>query len=365
LLDIGVFVAILTPGNKEDGPWFPLISRMRSFKRASGLDKEIQLRHVVQNDQLQAPAQALFLQRMAMAPVNAGNAATRPSLDTSSFSFPADENIRSPRTPTYIPDTPSPEFIVPVEHAKMIIDSRTDLYGNTSTAKWTPPPEEPMAWVWICHLCHSRYSLGVTRRCLIDGHYYCSGETDRPSLRKKRKNKSCSSEFDYVAWKAWGEWRRKALQTIKNPRVLRGCEKCEFPSQCRYPAEPQQTSTSTANVDESLPQKSSRKDSKDKEANVKAKAATEPTSNKSIDFDQILSNMFHKEENVDSKGSETQDPGSTSRKKGSSKKKTSQKGLIPSLEEEMSKEAVRLRALVGMDLWSTLQDVELEKAKVE
>ncbi|KAJ9500484.1 hypothetical protein LTR96_002979 [Exophiala xenobiotica] len=286
-----------------------------------------------------------------MAPINAGNAATRPSLDTSYLSFPADENIRSPRTPTYIPDTPSPQFIVPVDHAKMIIDSRTDLYGNTSTAKWTPPPEEPMAWVWICHLCHSRYSLGVTRRCLIDGHYYCSGETDRPSLRKKRKNKSCSSEFDYVAWKAWGEWRRKALQTIKNPRVLRGCEKCEFPSQCRYPAEPEQTSTSTgtANVDESLAQKLSRKDSKDKEANVKANAATEPTSNKSIDFDQILSNMFHKEGNVDSKGSETQDSGSTSRKKGSSKKKTSQKGLIPSLEEEMSKEA----------------DVELEKAKVE
>lgn len=331
-----------------------------------GLDKEVPLR-LVQNDhrrrRLKATkhyqAQALLLQRIAMLPINAGNVAIKPSLDTSYFSFSADENMRSPRTPTYIPDTPSPEFIVPLDHAKMIIDSRSDLYG--STAKWSPPPEEPMAWVWICHLCHSRYSLGVTRRCLIDGHYYCSGETDRPSLRKKRKNKSCSSEFDYVAWKAWGEWRRKALQTIKNPRVLRGCENCEFPSQCRYPSEPQQTST--AKVDESSSQDPSRKDSKDKEPTMKA--AMEPTSNKNIDFDQILSNMFHKEENVKSKGSEGQDCGSTSRKKGSSKKKTSQKGLIPSLEEEMSRETARLRELVGMDLWSTLQDVELGKAKVE
>ena len=95
------------------------------------------------------------------------------------------------------------------------------------------------------------------------------------------------------------------------------------------------------------------------------KAATEPTSNKNIDFDQILSNMFHKDENVKSKGTERQDSGSTSRKKSGSKKKTSQKGLIPSLEEEMSRETARLRELVGMDLWSTLQDVELEKAKVE
>lgn len=82
--------------------------------------------------------------------------------------------------------------------------------------------------------------LSVTRRCLQDGHFYCSGETDRPNLKKKKKRKglSCSSEFDYIGWREWGEWKRRTLSNLENggerKACAKDCQKCEFPSQCRY-----------------------------------------------------------------------------------------------------------------------------------
>ncbi|KAL6245277.1 hypothetical protein RBB50_008052 [Rhinocladiella similis] len=294
-------------------------------------------------------------------------------LDTSFFNFSSDEDMRSPRTPTYVPDTASLEYIVPFDHTKMVIDSVRR--PNENNASPLPPPDEPMAWVWICHLCHSRYPLGVTRRCLVDGHYYCSGETDRPSLRKKKKKtKSCSSEFDYVAWKAWLTWRRKVFQIANSnpPRTLQGCENCEFPSQCRYPPSPPQTSA--GKVDEAYAQES--KKAREEEKGKQQKSATiTATSDSNIDFDQILSNILGQEEHVQTRSSSSQDSAgvgaaaaATSRKKGSAKRKKVQKGPEPasSLEEEMStREAARLREIVGMDLWSTLEDVDLEKAKVD
>lgn len=38
----------------------------------------------------------------------------------------------------------------------------------------TPHPQSPLAWTWRCHLCQTTYRLGTTRRCLLDGHYFCS-----------------------------------------------------------------------------------------------------------------------------------------------------------------------------------------------
>ena len=108
------------------------------------------------------------------------------------------------------------------------------------------PPSKPLAWVWQCHICRSRYPLAVTRRCLNDGHYYCSGDTGatQRNVKRRKANKSCTSEFDYVGWKAWEAWRRNsmALKAFaagkEDGPILRGCQGCSFPSQCRYEHRP-------------------------------------------------------------------------------------------------------------------------------
>ena len=142
----------------------------------------------------------------------------------------SDEDIRSPRTPTWAPDSPS-SLISPFDYTKFFGTSPK----ATSRNSIPPPPEKPQAWIWQCHLCRHRYQLGVTRRCLYDGHYYCSGETDRPNLKKKRKGQACSSEFHYEGWGDYGDWKRSVLSVMKNPRILKACEQCDFPSECRTP----------------------------------------------------------------------------------------------------------------------------------
>lgn len=113
-----------------------------------------------------------------------------------------------------------------------------------STLILPEPPSSPLAWVWQCHVCHSRYPLAVTRRCLIDGHYYCSGNSTQRNGKRHKANKSCTSEFDYANWQTWGQWRRKCMALKyyvagkdEGP-ILTGCEGCNFPSQCRYEKRP-------------------------------------------------------------------------------------------------------------------------------
>lgn len=157
----------------------------------------------------------------------------RPRLDLGSVNITEDDDIQSPRTPIYQPISPTS----PCDPAKLFSNLIAPLTPKTvAPTKQTlpPPPSNPLAWVWQCHLCRSRWPIGVTRRCLVDGHFYCSGEVSQPNLKKKKEMRSCSSEFDYVGWKEWGAWKLTALKTMVNPRVPRGCEWCEFPSQCRY-----------------------------------------------------------------------------------------------------------------------------------
>ena len=243
---------------------------------------------------------------------------------------------------------------MPSSHSEPFQNTKVEFKNKRLTA---PPPEEPLAWVWICHLCHSRYPLGVTRRCLVDGHYYCSGESDRPSTRKKRKNKSCSSEFDYVAWKAWGDWRRKALKVVQNPKALKGCNSCDFPSECRYPAESHPLAEPKATKVEDEPN-SRTKEEEDKKKDISAIA------NKNIDFDKILNSIFSRDDGEKSKKSSSENS-TNSRKKNGSKKKSSQQEVLPTLEEEMTMDTARLRELIDMDLWTDLEDVELEKVKAD
>lgn len=163
----------------------------------------------------------------------------RPSLDLESGGVAEDAETRSPRTPIYRPTSPFSSSLSPFDHARLFSNLDAPLTPKTVEsvgAALPPPPSDPLAWVWQCHLCRSRWPLGVTRRCLLDGHIYCSGETSQPNLKKKRKGRSCSSEFDYVGWSEWGAWKRGVAKRMLNLRKPSGCERCEFPSQCRYGA---------------------------------------------------------------------------------------------------------------------------------
>jgi hypothetical protein len=152
------------------------------------------------------------------------------TLDTSFSSHTDDGVVRSPRTPTYAPSSISLFTVPPFDPSKAL----APLFP-ASQVELPPPPSQPLAWMWQCHLCRTRYPLGATRRCLLDGHLYCSGETKRPDLEEE-KRQSCCSEFDYIGWKAMEQWKKEARRSRKFAiaREPRGCENCEFPSQCRY-----------------------------------------------------------------------------------------------------------------------------------
>lgn len=86
-------------------------------------------------------------------------------------------------------------------------------------------PAEPLNWLWQCHLCNRVYQLGVTRRCLDDGHFFCAGTTTvkrsrRSGNKKSIRHKACASEFDYQGWKAWSTWRRDVAEQIAAAEAL-------------------------------------------------------------------------------------------------------------------------------------------------
>lgn len=155
-------------------------------------------------------------------------------LDTSSGNSSKDGDVRSPRTPTYVPSSSNSFTIPPFDPSRIFA-----LFSPSQAVKQAAPlpsPTKPLAWVWQCHLCRSRYPLGATRRCLLDGHYYCSGEADRSNPKKGKRGQSCLSEFDYIGWRDMTDWQRKWRKIAKpnSAHSPQGCENCEFPSQCQY-----------------------------------------------------------------------------------------------------------------------------------
>ena len=99
-----------------------------------------------------------------------------------------------------------------------------------------PPPLEPLPWLWTCHLCDSRYPLGVTRKCLNDGHTFCSGTTRDKTTGVIKRHRSCNSEFDYVGWSDWQHWRKELRKDDHNGcSTEKNCsQECEYPSECRW-----------------------------------------------------------------------------------------------------------------------------------
>lgn len=112
----------------------------------------------------------------------------------------------------------------------------------------TTPPPQPLNWQWKCHQCAQSYSLSATRRCLDDGHHFCSGTTtvkawrDSKGKRRPKKHRACTSEFDYSGWKTWSRWRHGTLEHVAVQKKgtdkglkLKDCwNQCSYPSECRW-----------------------------------------------------------------------------------------------------------------------------------
>lgn len=121
----------------------------------------------------------------------------------------------------------------------------------------TEVPSKPLSWIWSCHQCYHSYHLGTTRRCLIDGHHFCSGATSVKLWRKSsgtrriKKHRACESEFDYQGWKTWGRWKRggprlcpdyaynpgsaNRIEHLSTQGPDKDCwNTSDYPSQCRW-----------------------------------------------------------------------------------------------------------------------------------
>lgn len=123
-----------------------------------------------------------------------------------------------------------------------------------------PPPSRPVAWHWRCCSCRATYDLAVTQRCLACSHNFCSVNSHLQSSIPKKKTTSrgspnrrrvdrlghpitCTTEFDYEGWAAYGAWRRRVTgtQITEDQRdrryLLRSQDDwhhCDFPSQCAH-----------------------------------------------------------------------------------------------------------------------------------
>jgi hypothetical protein len=180
-------------------------------------------------------------------------------------------------------------------------------------------------------------------------------------MRKKKKRKACSSEFDYGAWKVWGEWRRNVLRMIQNDRVFKGCESCDFPSHCRYPVDrhPLGEIVATASVSPKVTMTESAPETKRKAEQDKAK--NKSTANEDVDFDQILKSIVDTDEHQPSLNMSKD----TKQRKGSGKKKSSRsKDSVPSLGLELPRNESTFDVLMSMD-WANFEEIELGKAKTE
>lgn len=143
----------------------------------------------------------------------------------------------TPFKPTFLSIPPSPfSPLLPIIPAT--------LPNRISAAQPSPPfqpstsaPDSPLSWMWQCHQCHRKYHLGATRRCLDEGHNFCSGTTTikawrKPVSRRTKRHRACASEFDYAGWKAMGRWRRGSGSGIGKKK---NCwASCDYPSECRW-----------------------------------------------------------------------------------------------------------------------------------
>ncbi|KAK5135715.1 hypothetical protein LTR08_004701 [Meristemomyces frigidus] len=132
-----------------------------------------------------------------------------------------------------IPPSPfSPKYpITPPASSPPKRAASAELPKAKALVELSPPPSNPLRWLWQCHMCNRVYQLGVTRRCLDDGHLFCAGTTTVKRSRKTNKkvvrHKACASEFDYQGWKAWGAWRRSVIEQAMAAEALAAAQEFE------------------------------------------------------------------------------------------------------------------------------------------
>ena len=155
----------------------------------------------------------------------------------------------APFQPSNLRHTSGPQSPAsPLEPSSKRIRSRSPAQSSNRASEsiWSPnlasegPPPDPCRWMWYCHQCRTGYGIGVTRRCLLDDHLLCYGQPVRKRTKKGikvKKVKACQSEFDYVGWQKWGEWKRSQIGQYhqSQDQPARHCSlKCDWPSQCRW-----------------------------------------------------------------------------------------------------------------------------------
>lgn len=146
----------------------------------------------------------------------------------------------SPTSPPTSPIQPSS----PPSPLSLSASPSVSSFSGPFNLEYPPPPRSPCAWIWRCHLCGSYYPLGATRRCLNDGHYYCSGQGTGRNIKARHRGRACSSVFDYRSWADMNHWRREISdlkdllgenQHSTQLNIRPNCwEDCEVPSACRY-----------------------------------------------------------------------------------------------------------------------------------
>lgn len=130
------------------------------------------------------------------------------------------------------PSSPASPLMPPMSHT---VDLPQQIMERPRISPQMPPPEEPLPWMWQCHSCRRTYRLGVTRRCLNDGHYFCMGT--KSVKHGRTRVRACASEYDYERWATWQQWRQDVAKAA-GPKLCnkgQGCWlHCSYPSECKW-----------------------------------------------------------------------------------------------------------------------------------
>lgn len=160
---------------------------------------------------------------------------------------------------------------------------------------------------------------------------------------------------------------------MENTPRLGGCEKCDFPSQCRYSVDSPPTDSMDSLTESVLSSvRSTESGSHGGPVACPGQSAEPSDFAENVTFDQILSTILSEDsaqmlDSYDLSGNrsnyqqedveETMSDGSRS-----AKRSCPSQDIMASFEEEIAQESAKLPKLVGLGVWECLEDVDLEQA---